>query len=139
MELDYKAIGKRIKKVRIEQHITQRELAEMVDICTSHISNIELGKKPLSLPTFIAICNALGVTADKILLENYENNEELLKKEALQYLLDGDKQQLNLTIRIAETIRSECPLFRVRSVLAEIYYYLIYEKILAFTVQCVLR
>lgn len=105
MELDYRAIGRRIKKARKEQQITQRELAEMVDVCTSHISNIEQGKKPLSLPTLIAICNALSATADKFLLENYEKNDELLKNEGFQCLVDGDKQQLSLTIRVAETIR----------------------------------
>lgn len=105
MELDYRAIGRRIKKERKEQKITQQELAEKVDVCTSHISNIEQGKKPLSLPTLIAICNALNVTADKFLIENYEQNDELLKNEILQYLVSEDKQQLDLTIRVAETIR----------------------------------
>lgn len=33
MELDYKAIGKRIKIARIKADLTQERLAELIDIC----------------------------------------------------------------------------------------------------------
>ena len=36
MELDYKAIGKRIKIARIKADLTQERLAELIDISPTH-------------------------------------------------------------------------------------------------------
>ena len=69
MEIDYVAIGKRIQKARKKKHMTQRVLAESVDISASHLSNIERGKKPVGLLTLLKICNALNITADSVLIE----------------------------------------------------------------------
>lgn len=43
MELDYKALGKRIKIARIKADMTQDRLSTIRDISPSHISNIETG------------------------------------------------------------------------------------------------
>ena len=40
MELDYKAIGKRIKIARIKADLTQERLAERIEISPTHLSNI---------------------------------------------------------------------------------------------------
>ena len=50
MELDYKAIGKRIKIARIKADLTQEALAEKASLSTTHMSNIETGNSKLSLP-----------------------------------------------------------------------------------------
>ncbi len=60
MELDNKAIGKRVYRVRNAKKFSQWELTELVDVCTSHISNIERGKKSLGQPLLVGICNALN-------------------------------------------------------------------------------
>lgn len=44
MEIDYAAIGKRIRKARKKQNLTQEQLAEMNGVKSAHISNIEIGK-----------------------------------------------------------------------------------------------
>lgn len=64
MELDYKAIGKRIKIARIKADLTQERLAELIDISPTHLSNIETGTTRVSLNTIISIANALSVTGD---------------------------------------------------------------------------
>lgn len=51
MELDYRAIGKRIKIARIKADLTQEALAEKASLSTTHMSNIETGNSKLSLPT----------------------------------------------------------------------------------------
>ena len=43
MELDYKAIGKRIKIQRIQREMTQEKLAELTGLSNPHISNVETG------------------------------------------------------------------------------------------------
>ena len=40
MELDYKAIGKRIKIARIRKGLTQESVSDMVGITPPHVSNI---------------------------------------------------------------------------------------------------
>lgn len=64
MELDYKAIGKRIKIARIQAELSQEALAEKADLSPTHMSNIENANTKLSLPMLISIANALSVSAD---------------------------------------------------------------------------
>lgn len=67
MELDYKAIGKRIKIARIQVDLTQEKLAEYVNLSPSHMSNIETGTTKVSLTTIVNIANALSVSVDDLL------------------------------------------------------------------------
>ena len=39
--LDYSSIGKRIKRLRLQKHMTQEALSEKIDISAKHLSNIE--------------------------------------------------------------------------------------------------
>ena len=45
MQIDYISLGSRIKEVRKNQDLTQEQLAELADLSTTHISNIENAKK----------------------------------------------------------------------------------------------
>ena len=58
MELDYKAIGKRIKIARIQKDMTQEKLAEAIELSPTHLSNIERGCGKISLTTLVHIANA---------------------------------------------------------------------------------
>lgn len=42
MELDYKAIGKRIKIARIKKNLTQETVADRIGVTPQHVSNIEI-------------------------------------------------------------------------------------------------
>ncbi|WP_332849927.1 helix-turn-helix transcriptional regulator, partial [Clostridioides difficile] len=53
MEIDYKAIGQRIKIARIKKGITQESVANIINMTPSHMSNVETGKTKVSLPTLI--------------------------------------------------------------------------------------
>lgn len=53
MEVDYKAIGQRIKIARIKKGVTQETVADLIDITPAHMSNVETGKTKVSLPTLI--------------------------------------------------------------------------------------
>ena len=61
-------IGKRIRQRRLEMHLKQKDLAEMLDVSNNHISNIENGASMASLDLFVRICDALKVTPDYIVL-----------------------------------------------------------------------
>lgn len=62
-------IGKRIRKYREAARIKQEELAEKADISCNYLSAIERGVKTPKLDTLIRIINALGVSADEILVD----------------------------------------------------------------------
>ncbi len=62
MELDYQAIGVRIRRLRKERGLTQQTLAEMSGQEPSNISHIERGATKLSLPTLVSVANALDGT-----------------------------------------------------------------------------
>lgn len=69
--MNQKQIGKNIKDLRKEQHMTQGELAERANISTIHLSHIETGTVNMSLDTLLGLCNALTVTPNDILLGEY--------------------------------------------------------------------
>lgn len=71
-EPDYRSIGKRIQHARKKQKMTQEHLAEITELSPSHISHIESGKTKVSLPSLIAIANALHTTVDNLLHDNIE-------------------------------------------------------------------
>lgn len=67
--MDLKAVGQRIKDAREEKNLTQEELAALVNLSSTHVSVIERGLKVTKLDTFVAIANALDVSADELLVD----------------------------------------------------------------------
>jgi len=74
--VDLSAIGSRIKAARERKHLTQEDLAAIVDLSPTHISVIERGVKPPKLETFVNIANALDVSADMLLQDVVDHSVE---------------------------------------------------------------
>ena len=79
--VDLSAIGSRIKVARERKHLTQEDLAAIVDLSPTHISVIERGVKPPKLATLIAIANALDVSADALLQDVVDRSVEGVSNE----------------------------------------------------------
>ena len=60
-------IGQNIRQTREVAGLTQEKLAEILGIGDKHVSAIERGAVGLSLPTLMRICEALSVSADRVL------------------------------------------------------------------------
>ena len=88
MELDYKAIGKRIKIARIKQNLTQETVADRIGVTPQHISNVETGNTSVSLPTLIAIANTLQVSMDELLCDTLLASAPVYEREAQMLLKD---------------------------------------------------
>ena len=58
--MDKIEFGKRLKFLRTEANYTQEKLAEMADMSSAYLGEIERGKKVIGLDKFINIINALG-------------------------------------------------------------------------------
>ena len=67
--MELKAVGQRIKDAREAKNLTQEELAALVNLSSTHVSVIERGLKVTKLDTFVAIANALDVSADELLVD----------------------------------------------------------------------
>lgn len=58
--------GKRIRNKRENLKLSREKLAEMANISTQFLADIETGKKGMSVVTLHKICNALHTSADSI-------------------------------------------------------------------------
>ena len=67
--MDAKAVGQRIKAAREKKHLTQEDLAALIEISPTHVSVIERGTKIPRMDTFVAIANVLEVSADSLLVD----------------------------------------------------------------------
>lgn len=65
--MNYSAMGARIKQARKGQHLTQEQLAEMLNISPSFLGHVERGTRKASIETLYALCRALNVSADYLL------------------------------------------------------------------------
>ena len=59
--------AERLKAIRLENELTQAELAKNANLATSCIAMIELGKREPSANTLISLAKALNVTSDYLL------------------------------------------------------------------------
>ena len=105
MDLDYIEIGRNIRKYRNNAHLNQKELAELVNLSSQHISHIENGYSKLSLPTLVAIANALSVDCNSLLGETLTGaREELLSKELLSLFKGMDMERRRLCVEITRVL-----------------------------------
>ena len=65
--MNMKEMGLRIKLTRKERNVTAEKLAEMVGVSVQTISNIENGRKGVSLKVFFNICKSLKISSDYLL------------------------------------------------------------------------
>ena len=73
MVVNYALVGSRIKELRKAQGLSQEALAAFSELSSVFVSNIECNRKHPSLETLLSIADALGVTADALLVGNQQN------------------------------------------------------------------
>lgn len=101
MSVDYLAIGKRIRKLRLAKKWTQDTLSNYAGVTKVHISHIEKGTTKLSLPTAISIANALDTSVDFLLCENVNISTPILQTDIQNAVQDCTVYELSV---ILETI-----------------------------------
>jgi len=95
MELDYQAIGKRIKYRRNKKHLTQEKLSEICKISTQYVSNIERSVSIPSTEVIMKLALALDTTPDEFLVGTARHGEEKWRDVA-ERLRGMDEKQLAL-------------------------------------------
>ena len=99
-DLDFKAIGLKIKELRQELGITQEQIANFSDVNPSHVNNIECGRANPSLTALVKIANAFKCSVDYFISDEYTFNTDQNKEKTLDDKImdkikncDSDKKQ----------------------------------------------
>lgn len=79
MQEDKMSIGKNIRKARQEADMTQEQLAELLNISVSAVSQWESDKTTPDISMIPALCNVFQMTSDKLLDIELEKNEEAIE------------------------------------------------------------
>ena len=115
MELNYSLIGLRIKKIRKSQNITQEKLSELAGISPQHLSQIESAKTKLSLITLVSLCNALNVTANKILCDVLTADiSQEINSDIAEVFSDCSADEIYLMLSVADNLKRSLRLKKLR-------------------------
>lgn len=102
--MDYYAIGQQVRKSRKARGLSQEQLAEMVNISTTHMSHIETGNTKLSLPVLVDIANALDVRTDD-LLERSQYTTGNAVEEIAAMLESCSAQEAKVVVDIVKAVK----------------------------------
>jgi len=76
--VDFYLLGQKIRELRTSHHFSQADLAELIDVSTNYIGQIERGDRKPSIETLVALCNVLNTSMDYILSDSLTTNEDQL-------------------------------------------------------------
>ncbi len=96
-------MGKTIAKIRLQNHLTQEQLAEKTEVSTVFISQIETGIRKPSLETVYKLSVALNTTID-VLLGN--RSEEVKCGEIINLIKDRTSDELSFITGVLREICS---------------------------------
>lgn len=107
LEMDvFKQIGARIRTARLEQKMSQADLAEKAHLCLPQISEVELGKVKMNLSTFIKIVEALQVSADAILRPDTPETKSVFQGEFAELLSDCTATETASILNIVRELKA---------------------------------
>ena len=97
-ELDYIAIGDRIRKYRELSRMTQEQLSESCSLSTGYIGHLERGTRSPSLETLVKISQILRVSLDDLVFGKTEKNNNMIKILALT-LEEKDPEKVKVFLK----------------------------------------
>lgn len=108
-DIDFKTIGRKIKKRRQALSITQEFIAGKLDVNPSHISNIECGHAKPSLTALIKIANVLECSVDCFIDGEYrftmnKKKETTLDNEIMDKLKYCDEDKKSRILKMMDLL-----------------------------------
>lgn len=104
MALDYSVIGQRIRKARIDNKLTQENLAEKLNVSVAFVSRIERGNTHINLNRLTEICSILNIDEGLILNGTSIESKNYLSNEFSELLNNCSTQTQKLIYDIAQII-----------------------------------
>lgn len=108
-DLDFKTIGMKIRERRQILGITQEYVANVLDVNSSHISNIECGRANPSLTALVKIANILSCSVDYFIegeytYKNAQMAEASVETQILEKLKACDSLKKEKILKIIDII-----------------------------------
>ncbi len=99
-------IGSRIKALRKKNNLSQEKLAELSDLNTSYIGQIERGEKNPSIETVYSISKALNIDISSLFenIINIENSDNQYPQAVYSMMLDFDKEKCKKIYEVVSII-----------------------------------
>ncbi len=113
MSVDYRKIGARIQRFRLERCMSQENLAEAAAVSRVYVSNLERGEKGISLETFVSILNALEISADDILGDIVTRRRPSSFAGSADVFCDCTKEEADILLAILKSTKQVIRRFRV--------------------------
>ena len=104
MSPDYNVIGRRIKTVRMEQNLTQEELADKIDVSVAFMSRVERGSGKINLKRLTQIAEILNVSPGYLLTGSNTTSKDYLREDFRQVLDKCTPKQQRLIYAISELV-----------------------------------
>ena len=105
MNLDHIKLGKRIKAARKRRGLSQMALSEALNCTPNHLSYIENGNRSLSLAKFVQLANALGTSADELLMDSLDNTTEAMDHKFSSIMADCSECEKRMLLSIIFAVK----------------------------------
>lgn len=103
MAIDYKLLGKRIKKIRLIKGKTQEQLAEEFQVSVGYISQLERGITKISLDRLVDISDSLECNISALLEGCSEQSSDYLNTELTEYFDTLSPKERKLLCELLKT------------------------------------
>ena len=107
MKIDYKVIGSRVKRQRMEKGMTQQELAERLDVSNAYLSRIERGSAKASLEMIFKISSTLEIPVCLILSGVDVQASDYLSNEIYELILGCTPSEKRLIYDLIKAVRNQ--------------------------------
>ena len=105
MYINYIRRVQSIQTLRIRRGLSQAKLAELADISTTYMSNIETGVKQVSLETLFRIAKCLGVTVSNLLGEEIDSIQQIMIWGAFKLYVNSSPFEKQLMSELLITVK----------------------------------
>lgn len=106
--MNYRLLGEKIKKERLNRGLTQEELAEKANLSVSFMGQIERGERKLSVDTLVKIGNSLGISFDYLLQSGQRLKHDTVIDELVYTLKGRTQNEIRMIIEVTRTIFKYC-------------------------------
>ena len=97
-------LGRRVRHFRMGKNLTQESVAELCDLSTKYISDLERGKANVSVIVLDKVAVNLGTTSIDLLANEHEVERASLVKEIIHFLDTADDEKVRSLYRIMKGI-----------------------------------
>lgn len=102
MSIDYRLIGRRIKKARKTANLTQENLAELMDVSVGYISQVERGFTKANLLTLDNICMHIGTDLIYVLTGFTKDGEDYVMDDFYREFYELPEKHRGIVIDIVD-------------------------------------